>query len=713
MRALRRAWRTLREASALRWFIIEVDRLWWATVINRADIVDLDHVRAQQPMRSARAAVRSYVRGGHRRGLSLNPLFVEAVVSAQLSDAGRVPALYAYLVNDVSAIEVAGSWSAVAYAARHPDSLSSPGGPLGHAWRSARRSGTFVLGSGLRERAVSWREVQKSARTAVSSTPAAFDGAQGVDGHVIAIIRVAASEAHSLDALRAADALSIDGAHVLVALDERAKPDVRVDCALAGLAQSAMSVRRDRDDWGPAIDSAIDRSGVVLVRGPGAEISIDDLRALASRASVETVSPLWLSDDGTVASAGWYAHAGTAYPLLAGHPSEDARLLGKIVPSLAPSGQTFAMPLAASGGSVVHTDLTVRAAGRAVAAPTQAEDTDIDALLAPAGFRVDHWTVEGPTLVSTRARDPQRLRWAIRTSAPAGPPGEAWGDTHFARGLADALRRLGQEVVIDSYAARNRPSAYLDDVVLCLRGPEPIEAQPGARSLLWIISHPDQISAAELSGFSRVFAGSARWAADASARFGIPVQPLLQCTDVHRFHPSGLTRTQEVVFVGTARGIARPSIVEPLRAGIPVSVYGPDWRGYIPGSAIKGLGIPNRDLPQVYESARAVLNDHWPAMQANGFVSNRLYDVVAAGGRAISDDVEGIEEIFRGAVLTYRTIPELLALLSGDLDARFPDEPTLSTIAADVRRAHSFDARARVLLDAALAAPQPDAATLT
>ncbi len=295
-----------------------------------------------------------------------------------------------------------------------------------------------------------------------------------------------------------------------------------------------------------------------------------------------------------------------------------------------------------------------------------------------------------------------RLRWAIKTAAPAGPAGEAWGDTHFARGIADALRRLGQEVVIDSYAARRRPSRYLDDVVVALRGPEPIEPQAGATSLMWIISHPDQIDAAEIGGFDVVFAGSRSWAASASERLGRHIEPLLQCTDARRFRPRGVARTEDLVFVGTARGIPRPSIIEPLRAGIPVSVYGPDWRGWIPASAIVAAGVPNAELPALYESAGAVLNDHWPAMQRNGFISNRLYDVVAAGGRAISDSVTGIGEIFSGAVRTYDSVPELLALLQHDLDDIFPEENELATIAARIRHEHSFDARARTLLDAAL-----------
>jgi spore maturation protein CgeB len=139
--------------------------------------------------------------------------------------------------------------------------------------------------------------------------------------------------------------------------------------------------------------------------------------------------------------------------------------------------------------------------------------------------------------------------------------------------------------------------------------------------------------------------------------------------------------------------------VTPVQAGIPVRVFGPDWRGWIPASAIAGTGVANRDLPPLYERAAVVLNDHWPSMQREGFIANRPYDVVAAGGRVISDHVQGLEDVFGGAVVTYRTTDELLALLRGDLDAIFPSPDRLAGISRTIRERDSFEARARTLLD--------------
>ena len=65
--------------------------------------------------------------------------------------------------------------------------------------------------------------------------------------------------------------------------------------------------------------------------------------------------------------------------------------------------------------------------------------------------------------------------------------------------------------------------------------------------------------------------------------------------------------------------------------------------------------------------------------------------------------MDGIDRIFEGAVQTYRDIPHLLAMLSEDLDRLFPEEDQLSAISARIRKQHSYDARARVLLDAVIA----------
>lgn len=706
--------RSARSVPVLAAIIAAADRLWWARTILRADVVDTAYAASQGLPRGRRRAVWAYVSGAFRDGASLNPLFLEQLVSSQLSDAGRVPALYAYLVNDARAVETSVSWDAPAYAETHPESTSAAGGPLGHAWRAAGRSGRIELGRGDERTRVAWGDVMRAAtpRRSHPSPPAPFSGigAAPLKDDGVAILRIGEAERELASALR----LAIEIGTTAVVAVAPAATSAHREASLLPLWLPRVTVHTDDGAVVSVVEKELMPGTALVVRGPRAEVSASDLLTLATAAVQHdsTVAPLWLDQrDGTVAAAGVFVHLRTAYRLLAGHPAEDAGMLVEPIVSPGLAGETFARPAGAPILPVrTEPDIIVRAPvpsdpRMAISNFDPTAESDLDATLAPLRMRVADWSGPSPAVARLPARGDSttpRLRWAIKIVAPPGAPGEAWGDTHFARGVAGALRRLGQEVVIDAYDARSRPSVHLDDVVLALRGPEPFTPQRGAVSAMWIISHPDEITADELRGFDLVFAGSTSWARSASSTFGRTIRPLLQCTDARRFRPHGIASRSGIVFVGTARGIERPSVLEPIRAGIPVSVYGPDWRGWIPASAIAGTSVPNAELPAVYEAASVVLNDHWPAMQRSGFVSNRLYDVVAAGGRAISDDVEGIDDIFEGAVKTYRTIPELIEILNSDLQRVFPPEEDLAAIAARVRQRDSFDARARTLLDAVL-----------
>jgi GT2 family glycosyltransferase len=293
------------------------------------------------------------------------------------------------------------------------------------------------------------------------------------------------------------------------------------------------------------------------------------------------------------------------------------------------------------------------------------------------------------------------LRWAIKTAAPAGPVGDGWGDTHFAAALARALRRLGQEVVIDRLEAHDRPTSELDDVVLNLRGLKDTAIQPGRINLMWLISHPDLVTVRELQRYDAVFASSLSWARDHAKLLDIPVRPLLQATDVSLFHPDLATPDSgpAAVFVGSSRGIFRPVVRDAIAADLDLVVHGSGWSEFLPDATFVRGPVPNDQLGGIYRSAGVVLNDHWEDMGVSGFVSNRLFDAVAAGARVVSDPVEGVEDLFRDAVQVYRSVDELRDLAGPQRHTRFPSDSSRRAIAADVARLHSFDARARELLD--------------
>ncbi len=297
-----------------------------------------------------------------------------------------------------------------------------------------------------------------------------------------------------------------------------------------------------------------------------------------------------------------------------------------------------------------------------------------------------------------------RLRWALKTAVPAGEHRAAWEDWHFARSLAASLRGLGQDVAVDLREAAYRASGYLDDVTVVLRGPDQVDPDESQVTLLWVISHPDLVTAREVARFDRVFAASTSWARDAGERWGVPVQPLLRCTDPARFRPgAGEPDTgAPVLFVGNSRGTYRAALRQAVDAGVDLHVHGEGWEPFLPAEMIKSASLPDPDeLPCAYASAGIVLDDRGDDV-CEGFVPSRVFDVVATAGRLLSDEAVGVEDVCDGSVRTWHAPAELTELLREPPEKSFADREHRLAVAERIHREHSFDARARELLQAAI-----------
>lgn len=215
-----------------------------------------------------------------------------------------------------------------------------------------------------------------------------------------------------------------------------------------------------------------------------------------------------------------------------------------------------------------------------------------------------------------------RLNWTIQVSAPDDDTAKRWGDTAFADDLSHALQAQGQVARIQFWDA---PSPYPhgeEDVVISLLGLHRWNPTAAVVNYLWIISHPDEVSAAEAgAGWTRIFAASSSW----ERLDELGAEPLLQAASAGRFN---LARTTprgdaDIVFVGTSRGVRRPVVADAIRVGADVAVYGHDWADFVPASAIRADYLPFAEVPGVYAGARIVLNDHWDDMRRAGFLSNR------------------------------------------------------------------------------------------
>ena len=293
----------------------------------------------------------------------------------------------------------------------------------------------------------------------------------------------------------------------------------------------------------------------------------------------------------------------------------------------------------------------------------------------------------------------RRPRWTIVTSAPNTDGALQWGDTWFARDLAEALERTGVQARVVTRGGGRSADRERDDVVIVLRGLTRIEPRRprrgGARWILWVISHPELVTAEEMAQYDVVFAASPTWGGGAAT-------PLLQATNTRRFSPEAAAPDSgsPVLFVGSTRGQFRPAVRAALAADADVAIYGVGWPDYLPTERIAGEFLPNDRLPAAYASAGIVLNDHWPQMAQEGFLSNRLFDAAATGTRVLSDEAQGLREVFGDGIVTWRDEAELTSLLRRPREEVFPSREQRRELAAHIAREHSFDARALRLRDA-------------
>lgn len=299
-----------------------------------------------------------------------------------------------------------------------------------------------------------------------------------------------------------------------------------------------------------------------------------------------------------------------------------------------------------------------------------------------------------------RAAPAQRqLRWDIQTCATRGPDELLWGDYHFAHDLAASLQRRGQAVRV---LRIGDPATESADVVLHLRGNRPLPPRRGVVNILWVISHPDDVTSREiLDEYDHIYAAGPPWAAEMSRRWALPIDPLQQAVNTERFSP-GVPKSADhpaynrLLVVANARRGARPVVVDAVTIGARPAIFGANWDPEF-SDLVEGRYLPNEDLPVAYRSARAVLNDHWPDMRRWGFISNRVFDVAASGTPVISDKMAGLQETFGPLVRQYDTLDALREAITRPWDG----EQALEAMAEQVRAEHSFDRRAEVLIETA------------
>ncbi|TWG90309.1 glycosyltransferase involved in cell wall biosynthesis [Mesorhizobium sp. J18] len=292
-----------------------------------------------------------------------------------------------------------------------------------------------------------------------------------------------------------------------------------------------------------------------------------------------------------------------------------------------------------------------------------------------------------------------QLKFAIKIPAPFDKRQE-WGDFHYADSLAGSLNRLGHQVRIDFHGDWDNASSFDDDVVIVIRGLTSYDPKPGQISILWMISHPDQVSLEEIKAYDLVYVASLSYANFLTNVTDAKVKPLLQATDINRFNPErkAPAETFDALFVGNSRNEYRDMVRWAIDAGVDIAVFGTRWEKFVPKELIRGENISNKELGGYYKSSNVVLNDHWRSMKDFGLISNRIFDVLASGGRVISDQVHAISQVFGDIVPQVSSADELKKAMQ-DLPKGEQVKTIQSNISKQVRALHSFDQRAQTIVN--------------
>jgi hypothetical protein len=305
----------------------------------------------------------------------------------------------------------------------------------------------------------------------------------------------------------------------------------------------------------------------------------------------------------------------------------------------------------------------------------------------------------GPALVRRAGGATGRATVAITTATPSRKMAPTSGDWHYAVSFAEALERAGHPVRLQTIDEADDLAGRACDVHVVLRGLEPVRRTSGQRHVLWIISHPEAVDVAECDDADLVLVASQRFADHLRTRTDTPVEVCWQATDPTRFRPrpTDPAHRHPLTVVANTRGFVRTAVADARTAGLELAIYGTGWAGSVDPRWLVGDYVNQDELPVVYSSATVVLNDHWETMRRWGFVSNRIFDVLATGTPIVSDHLIEIETLFGTSVPTWNS-PEELATV---IEAIHADPDAAAARAshgrAQVLAGHTFDHRVEQL----------------
>ena len=290
------------------------------------------------------------------------------------------------------------------------------------------------------------------------------------------------------------------------------------------------------------------------------------------------------------------------------------------------------------------------------------------------------------------------LSFVIQTAAPNARVMPNWGDYFFAKGLAEALERLGHKARIQSRADwAKRPEPGEIDIVL--RGRAEYVRRGTTPTLYWVISGGEHVPRPELEQADHIFvAGKAladRWSRQVGAD---KVSVMWQAFDATRMPmPPEKGKRSGIVFVGIARKM-RPIVQIALQTRYSMKLWGNGWRETEAAKNLVADRIDNDDLGGLYAGAEIVLNDQTRIMRKAGLVSNRIFDALACGAAVVTTPTGGLPEDVLPYVSEVSTPEEFTEAVRAIRAETKEQRAKRDAFGRKMRETHSFDARAKEIM---------------
>lgn len=258
---------------------------------------------------------------------------------------------------------------------------------------------------------------------------------------------------------------------------------------------------------------------------------------------------------------------------------------------------------------------------------------------------------------------PAKINFAIKIGVPTRQD-KGWGDIYYAESLAKTIKGHGHNCVIHYLNEWNQSDEQVN-VVIHIKGLSVYKLKKQNINVIWIINHPELHTIDELNQYDLVLCASQKYYDQIKYKLTVACHYLPQAADENIFDERHNSNKKEIdlLFVGNnyefKNNRCRSIIDDIIKSNqdFNLHIIGNHWKGFVPDKFLRSEFVEWMQLPQLYGSAKIVLNDHQETMRENGFINNRTYDLAIMNAFQISNYVEGMDEL---GIETYKNPKELI-----------------------------------------------------